>query len=340
MIQKLENEFLTNNYKKLAINGSNYHIIYQLRDEGVYVIALWNEDNVNAENCESISRQIKWNFINQGYRNIQLLHIIETNLVDETKKLIGGADCYWIINKDTGQLMIYENQMANFIDAKSIVERVIFSSSSQKPQSRLKTIKNSNYLVTATLIAINVIVFLIMDWSFDNSMYNRFIEYGGSSYQTVVTKYQFYRLITHMFIHGGMDHLFGNMIVLFFLGSQLEKRIGRIHYITLYMVGGIVAAIASLGYNRIYDPITMSVGASGAIFALVGTMVAIVIWDREAFKELGIGRLVFFVMLTVGNGLTTTGIDNAAHIGGLLFGLLVGYTNYRISKKDKENIIE
>ena len=82
----------------------------------------------------------------------------------------------------------------------------------------------------------------------------------------------------------------------------------------------------------------MSVGASGAIFAVVGAMVSIVIFDREAFKELGIRRLAFFVVLTVGNGLTTTGIDNAAHIGGLLFGLCVGYFNYKIKRKDNQKV--
>lgn len=351
MIDSLTREFRKSNYEEIEVNNHNLFVFYQVRDEGVFVISLFAHDNDSASSVtdlidayNKIISQIKWNFIKEGYRNINVLHVIISDNISLAREFIEDSDTYWIINESTGQLVIFENQKSDFLDAKENIERVLGfedtgSSSSYDSEGEMKPIGvfnkmkkmflgMSGMIITCSILFINIVVFVIMDWSYDWSVYNSFVEQGGISYDTIMNNHQYYRFLTHMFIHGDINHLFGNMLVLFFIGTQVEKRLGRFRYTILYFVGGIVAAITSLGYNRLHDSSTLSIGASGAIFAIVGALVAIVIFNRREFAEIGIQRLLFFVALTIFNGMNTKGIDNAAHVGGLLAGLILGQVLY------------
>lgn len=349
MINSLVREFRKSNYEEIEVNNHDSFIFYQVKDEGIYVISLFacsnnmldKEANVIDVYNNRIS-QIKWNFIKQGYRNIKVLHVIISDNINLARAFIKDSDTYWIINEGTDQLVIFENQKSEFLDAREIIEQVLGFRDSRYESGpgvgmrqygafdKMKKVLSgiSGIAITCSILFINVVIFIIMDWSYDWSVYNSFVEQGGISYDTIVNNHQYYRFLTHMFIHADVDHLFGNMIVLFFIGTQVEKRLGKFRYTILYFVGGIVAAITSLGYNRLRDGSTLSIGASGAIFALVGALVAIVIFNRSEFAEIGIHRLLFFVALTIFNGINTQGIDNAAHVGGLLTGFVLGQVLY------------
>jgi rhomboid protease GluP len=357
MIDSLAREFRRSNYEGIEVNNHDSSIFYKVKDEGIYIISLFASDNNISNKEESVIEiynnrisQIKWNFIKQGYRNIKVLHVIISDNISLAREFIKDSDTYWIINESTNQLVIFENQRAEFLDARENIEQVLgFREGRYDSDSRLDIAPNravdkikkllsgmSGMAITCSILFINVVIFIIMDWSYDWSVYNFFVEQGGISYDTIINNHQYYRLLTHMFIHADIDHLFGNMIVLFFIGSQVEKRLGRFRYTILYFAGGIVAAITSLGYNRLHDSSTLSIGASGAIFALVGALVSIVIFDRREFAEIGIQRLLFFVALTILNGMNTQGIDNAAHVGGLLAGFVLGQVLYQEVKNRRK----
>ncbi|SHM44720.1 Membrane associated serine protease, rhomboid family [Anaerosporobacter mobilis DSM 15930] len=340
MISALIREFRKNNYEEIEVNNHNSAIFYQVKDEGIYIVSLFECVNNNDQSEKTLEyynnrmSQMKWSFINQGYRNIKVLHVIISEDISEAREFIKDSDTYWIVNASTNQLVIFENQKPVFLDARESIERVLgleddtydLKSKGNRVPKLIAYI--SPIAITCSILLINIIIFLIMDLSFDWSIYNAFVEQGGISYDTIVKDHQFYRFLTHMFIHADMDHLFGNMIVLFFIGSQVEKRLGKYRYLILYFIGGFVAAITSLGYNRIQDSSTLSIGASGAIFAVVGAMVAIVIFNKREFEEIGIRQLLFFVVISIINGMNAQGIDNAAHVGGLLAGLILGQVLY------------
>lgn len=353
MIDSLIGEFKKSNYTVLDTNDQNTSIFYQVKDEGMYVVSLFEcvnnkagfyEEIIEAYN-NNISR-VKWGFINQGYRNINVLHVIISEDISLARDFIKESDTYWIVNSNTNQLVIFENQKPDFLGVKESIEQVLELRDDNvtwedKLNPLSKLIANlSPIVITCIIVFINTIIFMIMDWSYDWKLYNTFVEQGGISYDVIVNDHQYYRFLTHMFIHADMDHLFGNMIVLFFIGTLVEKKLGRFRYIILYFFGGLVAAITSLGYNRIQDSSTLSIGASGAIFAVVGAMVAIVIFNKREFEEIGIQRLLFFVVITIINGINSQGIDNAAHVGGLFAGLVLGQVLYLgvRNKKQKELI--
>ncbi len=138
--------------------------------------------------------------------------------------------------------------------------------------------------------------------------------------------------LTSMFMHGGFFHLFANMISLLFIGSLVEKIIGRKRYFWFYLISGLFAGLFFVLLSLIFasDMNTYAVGASGALFGLVGLLVLLTpnlsvyiffIPIPVKMKYAGPGILV---LLWVISGVANIGIGNTAHLGGLLAGLVYG----------------
>ncbi len=155
-------------------------------------------------------------------------------------------------------------------------------------------------------------------------------DYGALGWAYVIEDHEYYRILTYMFLHGGISHLFGNMLVLLFVGSTVEKVIGSVKYLINYICSGLVAGIVSVYYNLwlynhtvgAYKQLVVSVGASGAIFGTVGALFWLVIANRGRIEGISTGRIILFIVFSIFEGFTAAGIDNAAHVGGLLFGFI------------------
>ena len=137
----------------------------------------------------------------------------------------------------------------------------------------------------------------------------------------------YYQLITSMFIHASIVHLVGNMLFLLIFGLRGEEMFSLPEYLGVYLVGGLVGNVLSLAFG----PYFISVGASGAIFALFG---ACVIYSRRSVRQSILGALVYAFFLFFIN--TGEGVNILAHLGGLGFGLIVGYLIAMRRKPDHE----
>ncbi len=171
--------------------------------------------------------------------------------------------------------------------------------------------------VTILLVFSNVIVFFICTWG-SGVLYNN----GKLIGSAVTQRGEYYRVFTSMFLHAGLSHLSSNMIVLYFLGGMIESYLGKIRYVLLYFLAGTGAAMASVWYQVQMHSGEGSVGASGAIYGLLGALLWLVIAGKGRFKSVTLTRILFCIAYSVYSGLTATNIDNAAHIGGLIFGLI------------------
>lgn len=190
---------------------------------------------------------------------------------------------------------------------------------------------------TAILILINVIIFLKTDISSMIGGEDVWIDKGCLSWYHFFYRYEYYRVLTCMFLHGGIDHIFNNMLCLFFMGSFLEQHIGTPRFLILYFSSGIIAGFTSMVYNMLLGINTLSIGASGAIFGITGGLLALVLFHRKEI-EIDYRQMIFAAFLSLYSGLTDQGVDNAAHLGGflggLLLGLLVGIRKQRQQTKD------
>lgn len=173
--------------------------------------------------------------------------------------------------------------------------------------------------VSILLVAVNVIVFLISE-----NDGGRLMDLGDLNITDVLGNKQYFRFLTYMFLHAGFDHILNNMIILYFMGTMIEKEIGHIPYAVIYFLSGIGGGMISLFVRfRMHDPVG-SVGASAAIFGLDGLLLAMVLFFKNPMPTVTPIRVCLMIALSLYSGFTAENVDNAGHLGGLLTGLLFG----------------
>lgn len=188
--------------------------------------------------------------------------------------------------------------------------------------------------VNGGIIAANVIYFLYLE-VVGSTLNNRFMIESGALYAPLVLiEGEYYRLITSIFMHFGINHLLNNMLVLFVLGDNMERALGSVKYLLFYFLSGIGGNIFSLVMNMGEQGYyVVSAGASGAIFGVVGGLVYAVVVNKGHLEDLSTSQLMILILFTLYHGFTNAGIDNAAHIGGLIAGVLLGIVFYRKPKR-------
>ena len=149
---------------------------------------------------------------------------------------------------------------------------------------------------------------------------------GRCGTDLVLVQKEYWRLLTSVFLHSGLYHLGSNLIAQVFLGNAVERNLGHIKYLFLYIVSGVGGNIISVLYDRAQGVNTYSVGASGAVFGVMGALIVLIIKGRKKLRT-GSSMLVragFAVFYAVYAGFRTPYTDNAAHLGGLAFGIALG----------------
>lgn len=191
-------------------------------------------------------------------------------------------------------------------------------------------------IATITLVIINVLVFLVTDiMSMGGSYY--LIEHGAVGYDPVLNHHEFHRLITNMFLHADEEHLFGNMLSLVVLGYYLEEYLGHLRFVILYFCTGFIADCASMVYNMMQMDLTTSIGASGAIFGLLGGYVFLVWHLYQQQQEVNFRRLILAIVISFYGSIGNQSINVMAHAGGFLSGMpctaLLNLTRNRKGRK-------
>ena len=179
---------------------------------------------------------------------------------------------------------------------------------------------SQKYRPTIILIALNVAFYIYTSFAggdFLSTSNNMIWTYGQVNVQVIYSGY-YYQIFTSLFVHADIAHIVGNMLFLLIFGLRGEEMFSLPEFLSIYFIGGLTGNILSLFLLPVE---TVSVGASGAIFAMFG---AAVIYERRSFSQSIIGALIYaFFLLLISSG---PGVNVFAHIGGLLAGLLIGYT--------------
>ena len=152
--------------------------------------------------------------------------------------------------------------------------------------------------------------------------------HGAMDWVDIVEKGQYYRLFTSMFLHFGADHLLQNMLILLLIGCRLERITGKLAYFIIYIGAGLAGAVTSVIFTLGASPNTVGAGASGAIFGVMGGLLFCILADliqkkRHRVEEIGLTGMIFMVCSALSYGFFSNGVDNAAHIGGLIGGFLL-----------------
>lgn len=335
-----------NGYLKMLTNLSEFTIYFK-KENGfvsmVEVVDMKENPYITEDTFHSVIQKAQWRFRDQGVEEIHYLVLILAQDMERAAALGDREYFFWIIDNEQRELYIPEGKAEDFYGMKEQIEgwlKAEFDSEALGGESSYsvngrKIVKFKDQpLVNHGIFLINVIIFTFCTLSGD-LLYNY-----GRLRLLEIERGQWYRIITSMFLHGDMSHLVSNMIMLFFLGDMVEKELGHIKYFILYFIAGIAGGFASLWMQGIRLERGMelvgSIGASGAIFGMLGGLLWLLIRNKGKLAELSFIRVLFLVCYSLYGGLTSTNVDNAAHFGGLAAGFLLTIILYRKKKPQKE----
>ena len=177
--------------------------------------------------------------------------------------------------------------------------------------------------ITLSLIFVNVLMFIVFSVALPQENVLIFVQIN----RNVILNYELWRLFTSLFFHGDYIHLFSNMLGLLIFGATVEnnRNISKLKYLIIYFISGLIGNLFTL----ILLPLnTISLGASGAIFGLIGVAFIIVATDSPPLLFYAIFYIAYFVVASLGPG-----INLWAHIFGLLGGLIFGFFFYTRNRK-------
>lgn len=174
---------------------------------------------------------------------------------------------------------------------------------------------------TLTLIGINVLVYLVtalFSGSFDISI-GVLVDFGAKVNELIV-RGQVYRLLTSAFLHGDFTHILFNMYALFALGKIVEEALGTGRFLVIYFISALGGGLMSFFFTP-----NVSVGASGAIFGLLGAVLVLALLGRAGVNRGMFPRILLVLVINLFSGFSSSSIDNYGHIGGLLAGILISF---------------
>lgn len=364
MIEEIRRQLQNKEFKNTGVNIDSVFLYSKVVEEDMNLVILVNfnkEMRLSYEQYFNIKDQIYRNFKERSGKKVQIQAILFANQTDNVKEIATNDWDAWIIDTTSLNLIVYENQRLDFLTIRKDIENVLelkkekydnaheqgmyrhdtmegrfhSSSNDKKNNSSMYRPSISMYLtkVNTIIIILNVIIFFLTDGLLFGSRVDKITNIGALYWPSVFYNKEYYRLLTYMFLHGGISHLANNMIILLFIGDNLERAVGKVKYLIIYFASGILAGAASIGYNMIKNTIVISVGASGAIFGVVGALAYIVIVNKGRLEDISTRQIIFFVVLSLYGGFTSQGVDNTAHVGGLIAGALLGILLYRRRKK-------
>ncbi len=337
LVMKLLHYFMTKKgYKPIIIRGIENELWLENTKEEFRIIRIVTKSVFNDEQYDfdlyktkNIIRQIQKKTLNPFVNVLTIFTDVGYNFNKEFEN--NKRFKYIVINEEKD---LYKNEIIkeNFSDLKESIDfkedgfELLSKITSDISKKNLEESEMYNNMfkpkkpyLTYALIAINVLVFILMYILGHGSEDNETLINFGANYPLLIKNGEYYRLITSAFLHIGTAHLLCNMYSLYVLGPNIEHFFGRIKFLIIYFLSALFASLFVMVFN--FDKI--SVGASGAIFGLLGALLYFGYNYRGYIGNSLINQIIPIIVLNLGIGFLTPGISNAAHIGGLIGGVVV-----------------
>ena len=250
-------------------------------------------DNVHLPEDEKNISSIKFTDIDEVLKDINIITVFP-NIKDKLIKDKEGIDL--IVN------------VTNDINAKTVEENKLFT----------KIFEHKKMIITPIIIAICVLVFIAMYIWGRGSEDTITLLMFGANFRPLVQAGEVWRLATSMFLHIGIIHLLVNMYSLLIIGRQLESFLGKWKFLIVYLGSGILGSLLSVVIHS-----SISAGASGAIFGLLGSLLYFGYHYRLYLGTVLKTQVIPIIIINLLIGFMVPGIDNFAHIGGLVGGYLI-----------------
>lgn len=344
LVMNLINYFITEeNYNPMVIHGINDEIWLENLNSDYKIVRIVSHHIHNKEQLDfdkfKLSRIVKQVKKKTLSLKVKVLNIY-TDVEDE--KLLSDNDVFVTKEADINNpklTSIFPNIVEKTERKEDGIEYFIkvTDSINKKNEKRSKIAEKifSYKTPSITYIIMGICVFLfIMMYIFGNGSESTstLIKFGAN-YDLLTKSGEYYRLFTCMFLHIGIWHLLCNMYSLYIIGKEIENLYGKSKYLVIYVLSGLCGSILSLAFSHN----TISAGASGAIFGLLGALLYFGYYYRTYLGATIRSSIIPVIILNLIIGMLTPGISNSAHIGGLVGGILV---SMMVGVPDKSTKIE
>lgn len=346
VIMNLINYFITEeNYKPMIIHGVNDEIWLENLDNDYKIVRIVSHHIHNKEQLDfdkfKLSRIVKQVKKKTLSFKINVLNIY-TDIEDEN--ILNKDDVLVVKEKDINNpklIKAFPNILEKTNRKEDGLEYFIKVTDNINKKNELrnkiaeKIFSYKKPIVTYTIILICIVMFLITEIFGEGSTDTYTLIKYGANLDILVKEGEIYRLFTSMFLHIGIMHLICNMYSLYIIGREVESFFGKIKYIIIYILSGIFGSILSIAFSSN----TVSAGASGAIFGLLGALLYFGIHYRTYLGETIKRTIIPIIIINLVIGLLSSSIDLACHIGGLVGGILVSMMVGVPDKSNKKDII-
>ena len=305
----------------------------------IFAMELENDSSFTKERYKSVYDSACKLLEKNGITDLHILTVVISGNVEHALEVCSEDKYAWVIDRNSGTLMIEENKVVDFYGMKAALETFLRDPDVAKRQireteelvlselkAREKKLLKLIYIpwVSYALVALNIVAYIVCT-STGELLYN----VGEMSVASVLGNEQWYRLLTAMFLHGDVAHIFNNMLCLYLLGNMLEKQLGRWRFLIYYFVCGLAAGLVSLMnmYNSGID--ASSIGASGAVYGIFGVALVMefttINWQKININiviRLTLVLICIAISLRVDSRMAY--VDYEAHVAGLCMGVMIG----------------
>lgn len=343
LVMKLVHYFITEeNYTPIIVNGVKDEIWLE-NDHGAYKIVRINSNYIhNAEQykfdmfkTKNVMRQVKKKTLSLSMNALNILLDVNEDVELKEDKNISAikVKSERDIKKKNGLAKFFpmvEDKLISDTKGLDLIINVTkdINEKTEKENKRYEAIfKPKKIVFTHIIIAICVIMFALTYLLGSGSNDTLTLLRLGANYGPLVRLGQIWRIISCAFLHAGLVHLIFNMYALFIIGTQVETYVGKWRFLAIYLISAASGSLLSMAFSN-----AVSVGASGAIFGLMGCLLYFGYHYRMYLGNVLKSQIIPLIVLNLVFGFMASNVDNAAHIGGLIGGLL---TSIAVGVKDK-----
>ena len=270
--------------------------------------------------------------------HVEVFTVLVAGQGEQVRNLCAQCRNVWAYLPQERKLLVYENQPGDFFGLRSMFEDMMYgqpqtgaAASKQRGFGRIKqqVVNGRSFpYVTTMLVVMNVIVYLVMELLGDTENPMFIYLYGGIYPSLLAEEHQWWRLITAGFIHFGIEHLLNNMVILYCMGSRVERIAGHWRMLVIYLLSLLGGSLLSYYMMLFTGDYAVSAGASGAIFGLIGGFLWMVIRNKGQIDGITVRGILIMILISVYYGFSAGGIDNWGHIGGLVTGFVASIFLY------------
>ena len=351
IMMSLAHYFITKeNYSPINVQGAKDEIWLENLEGPYRVIRISNNSILNEEQfkfdvgrMQLVLKQIKRKTLSFNINALNICLNLDEKLNKDYFKNINT------INVDSMKEAKNNQELNNafpylkneILDTKNSLDLIVnvtndINKKTEKENERYsKVFSPKKIVITNILIAICIIVFALMYILGNGSENNQTLLTFGANFGPLVKTGEIWRLLSCAFLHIGLIHLIVNMYSLFIIGSQVETFIGKWKYLLIYIISAIGGSLMSLCFS----PSVISAGASGAIFGLMGALLYFGYHYRLYLNDALRKQIIPIIIVNLVIGFMSKGIDNGAHIGGLIAGYFATMALGIEGKSEKKDII-